>query len=88
VIEATKVQLQALADKRKVRAGRSRAEIEDDKEDLALIEEIEDFALEDMAKLLAMFDSHHSLLIAISSVRDLGLGLNAWDSEDDGGEGQ
>ncbi|TFY78196.1 hypothetical protein EWM64_g5813 [Hericium alpestre] len=87
LIEATKRQLQTLADKRKVRAGRNPSEIEDEKEDLALIEEMEDFALEDMAKLLSTLDAQHPLLIAVSSVRDLGLGLGAWDSEDEGGDG-
>lgn len=86
VLEATKRQLQTIADKRKVRTARPQAEIEDEKEDLALIEEMEEFALEDISKLLSMFDPNHSLLIAISSVRELGLGLDAWDSEE-GGEG-
>ena len=86
VLEATKRQLQTIADKRKVRTARPQAEIEDEKEDLALIEEMEEFALEDISKLLSMFDPNHALLIAISSVRELGLGLDAWDSEE-GGEG-
>src|ERR1700733_3337152 len=47
IIEATKRQLQALADKRKSRAQRPMSDLEDDKEDLALLEEMEDFALED-----------------------------------------
>ncbi|KAI0264225.1 ARM repeat-containing protein [Gloeopeniophorella convolvens] len=80
---AAKQQLQALADRRKARGGRSAAEIEEDREDLALLEEMEDFALEEMAKMLALFDGNHPLRIAISSVRDLGLGLGAWDSDGD-----
>ncbi|KAI0061801.1 ARM repeat-containing protein [Artomyces pyxidatus] len=86
IIEATKRQLQALADKRKARSARPAAEIEEEKEDLALIEEMEDFALEDMSKLLVLLDPNHPLLVAVSSVRDLGLRLSAWDSEDEGGE--
>ncbi|KAI0253631.1 armadillo-type protein [Lactifluus subvellereus] len=82
---AAKQQLQVLADKRKVRSTRTAAEIEEDREDLALLEEMEEFALEDMAKMLGLFDSNHPLLIAISSVRELGLGLGAWDSDGDGG---
>ena len=83
---ATKQQLQALADKRKARGTRTAAEIEEDREDLALLEEMEEFALEEMAKMLGLFDTNHPLLIAISSVRDLGLGLGAWDSDGHGGD--
>ncbi|KAI0046306.1 ARM repeat-containing protein [Auriscalpium vulgare] len=86
VLDATKRQLQALAEKRKTRGARSPAEIADEKEDLALLEEMEDFALEDMSKMLALFDPAHPLLIAVSSVRDLGLKLSAWDSEDEGAD--
>jgi hypothetical protein len=81
VTEATKRQLQILADKRKNRSQRPASELADDKEDLALMEEIEDFALEDMAKLLYYMDSKHPLLVAVSSVKDLG--LNQDDSDDD-----
>jgi len=83
---AAKQQLQALADKRKARSTRSATEIEEDREDLALLEEMEEFALEDMAKMLGLLDTSHPLLMAISSVRDLGLGLGAWDSDGDGRE--
>ena len=82
VVEALKRQLQTLADKRKNRSQRPASELADDKEDLALIEEIEDFALEDMAKLLYYMDPKHPLLIAVSSVKDLG--LNEEESDDDG----
>ncbi len=84
IIEATKRQLQALADRRKARAARPASEVADDKEDLMLIEEMEEFALEDMAKMLSTFDPNHPLLIAISSVRDLGLHLEQWESGDEG----
>lgn len=83
---ATKQQLQALADKRKARGTRTAAEIEEEREDLALLEEMEEFALEEMAKMLGLFDTNHPLLIAISSVRDLGLGLGAWDSDGERGD--
>jgi importin-5 len=73
IIDATKRQLQSLADKRKARADRaSRTSEADEREDMALLEEIEDFALEEMGKMLAMFDQNHPLLVAIGSVRDLG----------------
>jgi importin-5 len=84
IIEATKRQLQVLADKRKHRAQKLVSDLEDDKEDLALLEEMEDFALEDMGKMLQYFDPNHPLLIAISGVRELG--FNQWD--DDDGEGE
>ena len=83
---AAKHQLQALADRRKARSARSRAEIEEDREDLALLEEMEEFALEELAKMLSLFDVNHPLLVAVPNVRDLGLGLGAWDSDGDGGE--
>lgn len=81
IIEATKRQLQSLADKRKVRAQRPASDLEEDKEDMALLEEMEDFALEDMGKMLFCFDPNHPLLVAVSSVRELG--FNQWDSEDE-----
>ena len=84
LLEATKRQLQSLADKRKARAARPAQELRDDREDLMLIEEMEDFALEDMAKALRTLDSSHPLLIAVSSVRDLGLHLSDWEGEEDG----
>lgn len=83
VVEATKRQLQSLADKRKARAARPAAQIEEEREDLTLIEEMEEFALEDMHKLLVSFDPNHPLLVAISSVRDLGLHLGQGDADDE-----
>ncbi|KAF9236016.1 armadillo-type protein [Melanogaster broomeanus] len=83
LVDATKHQLQSLADKRKQRSQRAASELEDDREELALLEEMEDFALEDMEKLLKMLDGQHPLLIAVASVRELG--FNQWDSEDEGG---
>ncbi|KZT64897.1 ARM repeat-containing protein [Daedalea quercina L-15889] len=83
VVEATKRQLQSLADKRKARAARPTNQIEEEREDLTLIEEMEEFALEDMQKLLVSFDPNHPLLVAISSVRDLGLHLAQSDGEDE-----
>ena len=87
VIEATKRQLQSLADKRKARAARANnpafaADI--DRDEMALVEEIEEFALEDMGKMLTMFDVNHPLLVAVAGVRDLG--FNTYDSDEDGDE--
>jgi importin-5 len=84
ITEASKRQLQTIAEKRRRRSQRPRAEIEDEKEDLALYEEMEEFALEDMEKTLKYFDSSHPLLVAVSSVRDLGLGLSNYEDEEDG----
>ncbi|KAG6333935.1 hypothetical protein ID866_5157 [Astraeus odoratus] len=85
VLEATKSQLTTLADKRKVRSTRPvSSDLADDQEELALLEEMEDFALEDMEKFLRLLDLQHPLLIAVASVRDLGVS-GQWESEDDGG---
>ncbi|KAJ7666061.1 armadillo-type protein [Mycena polygramma] len=84
VMEATKRQLQSLADKRRSRKARPAAELEEDREDMALLEEIEDFALEDMGKMLTVFDANHPLLVAVSSVKDLG--FNQYDSDEDGND--
>lgn len=86
ILTATRNQLQMLAEKRKARSQRSEHELEDDKEDLALIEELEDFALEDMGKMLRYFDPNHPLLVAISSVRELSIRTDEWES--DGGESE
>jgi len=85
IMEATKRQLHTLADKRKARAARANnpafaAEV--DKDEMALVEEIEDFALEDMGKMLTTFDVNHPLLVAVASVRDLG--FNTYDSDEEG----
>jgi len=53
---------------------------EADREEMMLMEELEDFALEDMRKCLAMFDVHHPLMFTISAVKDLG---GRWESEED-----
>ena len=84
VLDATKHQLQTLADRRKSRAQRPTQELEDDRQELALMEEMEDYALEDIARLLRMFDPQHSLLVAVSSVRDLGFNQYDEDGDDDG----
>ncbi|KAF9457022.1 armadillo-type protein [Collybia nuda] len=83
IIEATKRQLQLLADRRKGRANRAASMPEggEEKEEMSLLEEIEDFALEDIGKMLAMFDTNHPLLVAVSGVKDLG--FNTWDSEEE-----
>lgn len=82
VIEATKRQLQTVADRRKGRANRAASsEGDHDREEMALLEEIEDFALEDMGRMLTAFDGNHPLVVAVSSVKDLG--FNTWDSDEE-----
>lgn len=85
IILTTKHQLQNIADRRKARAGRAVSDLADEKEDLMLAEEMEDFVLEDMSKMLRTLDPNHNLLIAVSSVRELGLHLEQWESGDEGG---
>lgn len=89
VMEATKRQLTSLADKRKSRAlkvqGVGVGVDNVDRDDLALVEEIEDYALEDMGKMLGMFERDHPLLVAVSSVRDLG--FNTYDSDEEEEDG-
>ena len=87
IIEATKRQLPTLADKRKARVARANnpafaAEV--DRDEMTLVEEIEDFALEDMGKMLSTFDVNHPLLVAVASVRDLG--FNTYDSDEEEGD--
>jgi importin-5 len=82
LVEVSKRQLQVLAEKRKRRGGKTALEIEDEREDLALFEELEGFALDDMEKTLQYLDPSHPLLVAVSGVRQLGLGLNQWEDED------
>lgn len=81
IVQATKQQLHTLAQKR-----RSRATLpnDDDREDLALLEEMEDFALEEMAKVLGMLDPNHELLVAVSSVKELGTNQYQNELEEEG----
>lgn len=84
IIEATKRQLQNIADRRRTRVSRPATELADDKEDLMLMEEMEDYALEDMAKMLQALNPGHELLVAVGGVRDLGMHLDQWESGDEG----
>ncbi|KAK0475517.1 armadillo-type protein [Armillaria novae-zelandiae] len=78
ILDAIKRQLSRIAEMRRGRTGRQLDEEED--EDLALIEEMEDFALEDMGKLLEVLyegrippgPDGEALLVGLGSVRDLG----------------
>ncbi|KAI0761084.1 ARM repeat-containing protein [Trametes elegans] len=85
LVEASKRQLNALAEKRKARAARPAHELREEREDLALIQEMEDFAVEELAKALRAVDAPPELTIAVSSLRQLALNLEEWESEDEGG---
>ena len=87
IIEATKRQLQQLAERRKARTARVHSERGDEiiREEMGMLEEIEDYALEDMGKMLSLFDPNHPLIVAVSSVKDLGFG-GGYGSESDGAE--
>ena len=110
VIEATKRQLQIIADRRRARANANASGLaeEEDKEDLALYEEMEDFALEEMSRMVRVLDAHtqsqmqaspnseieqqlrqwhdqhEQMLVAVSSVRDLG--ISRYDESDEDGD--
>lgn len=71
LMKASQSQLQSMAHKRKSRANIGARRLEEEQEDIALVEEMEHFALEDMAKAIELFDKSSSLLIAISSVKEL-----------------
>ena len=65
--------------------GQGQGHDDDDRDEMALMEEMEEFALEDMEKTLRMLDGQHPLLIAIASVRELGCHAYAWDGEEEHG---
>jgi len=83
VIKATQNQLQVLAQKRKRRSEKSARELQEERDDVALLEEMEEFAFEEMARMLQFFDESHPLLVAIGSLKALGLRTEQWDSEGD-----
>ncbi|TDL15928.1 ARM repeat-containing protein [Rickenella mellea] len=85
ILSATRNQLQVLAERRKARAARPAQERLEEREDLALLEELEDFALEDMSGMLKYFEEAQGLLVAVGSVKALGVRGEDWD-EDDAGE--
>ncbi|KAF8224899.1 hypothetical protein L208DRAFT_1308477 [Tricholoma matsutake] len=72
IMEAMKRQLQLLTDRQKGQANHTTLEVgENDNDEMALLEEIEDFTLEDMGKMLSAFDANHPLLVAVSSVNSV-----------------
>lgn len=83
IIKATQNQLQVLAQKRKRRSEKSTRELQEEREDVALLEEMEEFAFEEMGKMLQLFDESHPLLFAIGSLKELGIRTEQWDNEGD-----
>ena len=89
IMTASRNQLQLIAEKRRTRAQRieqaqQRGIDEEDSEDLALIEEFENFALESMERVLKYFrgnEQAQGLLVAVASVRDLA--TQAFDDDDE-----
>ncbi|KAI0827529.1 ARM repeat-containing protein [Trametes gibbosa] len=85
VIDATQRQVSALADRRRARAARPHHELVEDREDLALVQEMEDYAIEDLAKVLRAVDAPPELLVAVGSLGQLALNLADPEDGDDGG---
>jgi hypothetical protein len=84
IIKATQGQLHLLAQKRRGRLERAHGkDWEEEKEDIMLMEEMEDFALEEITRLLEFFDRENPLLVAVGSIKDLGIRTEAWDTEDE-----
>lgn len=83
VIKATQNQLQVLAQIRKRRSEKSARELQEERDDVALLEEMEEFAFEEMAKMLQLFDESHPLLVAIGSLKALGIRTDHWENDGD-----
>ncbi|KAG8795724.1 Importin-5 [Ceratobasidium sp. 428] len=75
ISSACKAQLAALASRREMRARRIKhgPEWEEDKEDMLLLQELEDTAFDEMSRLLGFLDTNHPLLIAIGSIKEMGI---------------
>lgn len=77
IMEGTRRQLQGMAEKRKKRSEEARASGSEDKKELLMwSEEVEDYALDEIVLMLKAISETHELLVAVSSVRDLGVFLN------------
>jgi len=78
ITEGTRRQLQSMADNRKKRSEEARAPGSEDKKELLMwSEEVEDYALDEIGMMLKALNESHELLMAVSSVRDLGVFLNS-----------
>lgn len=77
LLTATQSKLQGIAQVRKQRSehvySQSTEDSEELRDDMLLIEELEGFALDEIGRFLKFVDPNHILLIAVGSVRELGL---------------
>jgi hypothetical protein len=80
LFKATQSQLHTIAQKRKQRAALPSYQREEEHDDLALLEEMEEFALEDMGKCIQLLEPDSQVLVAVGSVRELGIfgGSGEW----------
>jgi len=86
IIKATQNHLQVLAQKRRARSDRIRgSDWEEEKEDILLMEDMENFALDAMSSMLELFDTNHPLIIAIGSIKEMGVG-EPWEGDHNGPE--
>ncbi|KDQ15158.1 hypothetical protein BOTBODRAFT_158816 [Botryobasidium botryosum FD-172 SS1] len=84
VVKATQNHLQVFAQKRRARNNRIQGmDWEEEKEDILLMEDMENFALDAMSKMLELFDKSHPLLIAIGSIKEMGVG-ERWEGDSNG----
>lgn len=79
IIASVQRKLQSLAQKRKQRAeyllAHAAQDVEEEREGMALEEELEDFVLDEVGRLLRLLDPNHPYLMMVGSVRDLGVTL-------------
>jgi importin-5 len=73
LFKATQSQLHSIAQKRKQRASLSAYQRDEERDELAFLEEMEQFALEDMRKCIQLLEPNSQLLIAVGSVRELAI---------------
>lgn len=86
IISSTQSKLRSIGQRRKGRFERAYSQqapedAEEEREDMLLMEELEDFALDEIARLLRAFDPNHLLLITVSSVRELGIGTSTEETD-------
>lgn len=77
IVATVQRKLQSLAQKRKRRAeyllAHGSEDVEEEREGMALEEELEDFVLDEVGRLLRLLDPNHPYLMMVGSVRDLGV---------------
>jgi hypothetical protein len=77
IVHETEKKLHTIAQKRKFRAEhllvQDAEDSAEDQDDVRMLEELEDFVLDEVARFLGLLNSNHPVLIAVSSVRQLGV---------------